>query len=89
MRTALSAVATQLYSMTDFDDGLLRVDSLLGPTAGSTLIDPKHLAMARDRVVGRGVHRVQTDGSSRDAVLFELCGGLLSVPKLEIHDGDR
>lgn len=50
MRAALVAVAVLLYAMSEFDEGLLQVDNVLGPTAASTLVDPKHLAVWLRRV---------------------------------------
>lgn len=40
LRAALVAVAAPLYSLSEFDAGLLRVDNVLGPTAACTRIDP-------------------------------------------------
>ena len=50
MRAALVAVAVPLYAMSEFDDGLLRVDSVLGPTAASTFVDPRNLTVWLRRV---------------------------------------
>lgn len=51
LRAALVSVASPLYSMSEFDGGLLRVDDVLGPTAASTLVDPQHLNVWLKRVL--------------------------------------
>lgn len=51
MRAALVAVAAPVYSLSEFDACLLRIDNGLGPTAASALIDPKHLTVRLKQVM--------------------------------------
>ncbi|KAL3916046.1 MAG: hypothetical protein SGPRY_006985, partial [Prymnesium sp.] len=51
LTAAVVAVASQLYRLSEFHDGLLRVDNVLGPTPESTLVDPRHLAIWLRRVM--------------------------------------
>lgn len=51
MRAALMAVASPLYRLSEFYDGLLRVDNVLDPQPESTLVDPRRLAIWLRRVI--------------------------------------